>query len=389
VAFAATPANDDFADAEDLGSTLPVNIARSNVEATKETGEPFDVFAAGHSVWFEWEAPGDGFVTVGTCDASFTTRLRVFTGTALISLTEVVSGNDDEGPHCPDEGREFTFRATSGTAYKVAVDGSGFSFGPPPVTEGEFTLRIEATPSPTNDDFQNAVSLDGQTSGEPGGERIYRASALGYTWGAGKEAGEPNHGGNVGGASVWYAWTAPASGSARITACCGWLPLLGVYTGSSVGGLISAELAPGPALAANVAVNAGVTYRIAVDGEFDSGSGFAKTGSFGLTALMQLPSESEGPSANTPPSPPADVTRPKTTMGKRTLRGRRAVFRFTSNEHGRFRCKLDKRLFAECRSPKIYRNVKPGRHIFRVFAIDDAGNRDRSPAVARFVAKGR
>ena len=39
-ALGAVPANDDFANAEDFGVSLPINVSRSNLEATKETGEP-------------------------------------------------------------------------------------------------------------------------------------------------------------------------------------------------------------------------------------------------------------------------------------------------------------------------------------------------------------
>lgn len=61
---------------------------------------------------------------------------------------------------------------------------------------------------------------------------------------------------------------------------------------------------------------------------------------------------------------------------------RRTVgFAFAATERGStFRCKLDRRPFRPCRSPRLYR-LKPGRHTFKVFAIDPAGNRDRTPAV--------
>jgi hypothetical protein len=64
-------------------------------------------------------------------------------------------------------------------------------------------------------------------------------------------------------------------------------------------------------------------------------------------------------------------------------RARRAVsFAFAATERGStFRCKRDRRPFTPCRSPRLYR-LKPGPHTFKVFAIDPAGNRDRTPAVA-------
>jgi len=39
----------------------------------------------------------------------------------------------------------------------------------------------------------------------------------------------------------------------------------------------------------------------------------------------------------------------------------------------RFRCKLDRGPFVACASPKVYRRLKPGRHTFAVFVVDDQG----------------
>ncbi len=92
-----------------------------------------------------------------------------------------------------------------------------------------------------------------------------------------------------------------------------------------------------------------------------------------------------------PPPPPADIRPPSTrlTFHPRALlmsrqMWRRVTFRFASSESGSsFRCKLDTRPFRGCASPRAYR-VKPGRHAFRVFAIDRAGNRDGTPALFKF-----
>jgi Ca2+-binding RTX toxin-like protein len=68
---------------------------------------------------------------------------------------------------------------------------------------------------------------------------------------------------------------------------------------------------------------------------------------------------------------------------------RRVVFAFRASEpRARFRCRLDRRPFRPCRSPRAYR-VGPGRHTFRVFAIDAAGNRDRSPVRFHFRVRSR
>jgi hypothetical protein len=85
---------------------------------------------------------------------------------------------------------------------------------------------------------------------------------------------------------------------------------------------------------------------------------------------------------------PADTTAPTTRItsgpsGRRTLH--RATFRFASNEKGsRFMCRLDSRPWHSCSSPKTYRGLKKGRHVFRVYAKDAAGNRDLTPALRRW-----
>jgi Ca2+-binding RTX toxin-like protein len=64
-------------------------------------------------------------------------------------------------------------------------------------------------------------------------------------------------------------------------------------------------------------------------------------------------------------------------------------FGFAASEPGAsFHCKLDGQPWRLCRSPRNYL-VAPGRHTFRVFAIDAAGNRDRSPAKFGFRVRPR
>jgi Ca2+-binding RTX toxin-like protein len=92
------------------------------------------------------------------------------------------------------------------------------------------------------------------------------------------------------------------------------------------------------------------------------------------------------------PPPPRPDTRPPRTLIKahppraiRTSKGvRRVVFRFASNEPGSsFRCKLDRKPYRPCVSPRAYR-LRPGRHAVRIFAIDRSGNADPTPALFRF-----
>jgi 6-phosphogluconolactonase (cycloisomerase 2 family) len=89
-----------------------------------------------------------------------------------------------------------------------------------------------------------------------------------------------------------------------------------------------------------------------------------------------------------------DETPPETTItngpNPRTKR-RRASFEFISSEpFSSFECKLDKRGFKPCPSPRGYgkKLLKPGKHTFRVRALDEPGNTDRSPARMRWRIRG-
>jgi len=84
------------------------------------------------------------------------------------------------------------------------------------------------------------------------------------------------------------------------------------------------------------------------------------------------------PSACPPPPPPPDTTKPKVTIKKAPKAkstNTTAKFVFSSNESGsKFKCKLDNKAFANCKSPKTYKKLKPGKHTFKVKATDAAGN---------------
>jgi Ca2+-binding RTX toxin-like protein len=93
------------------------------------------------------------------------------------------------------------------------------------------------------------------------------------------------------------------------------------------------------------------------------------------------------PLVSVPPDRRAPRTRLTAHPAKRlttTRVRRRVVFGFKSDERGsHFRCKLDRKPYRPCVSPRVY-NVKLGKHTVRIFAIDAAGNADPTPALFRF-----
>ncbi len=138
-------------------------------------------------------------------------------------------------------------------------------------------LWLALPPPPANDDFANSFTLSGSST-----------SASGTNANATKQTGEPNHGGSPGGKSVWWSWTAPASGEVAVsTDGSNFATLLGVYTGSSVSALtpVAASGGAGEQATSNFGfiATAGVTYRFAVDGV---------SGAFGniqLSLVLTLP----------------------------------------------------------------------------------------------------
>jgi hypothetical protein len=384
-ALAAAPANDNLASAQTLSGPLPIVVAGSNVEATKEAGEPgygtfFDSEPAGRSVWFSWEASYSGWVTAATCGSGFDSLLDVYTGTTLFGgLQKVARGREGARFDCPPGGGQVTFRAAIGTTYTLRVDGS-LSPQSPAETEGAIRLEIAPTPTPANDSFAAAQTVVAESLE---GGTFFRVDVPGFNWNATKEPGEPAHGGDQGGASVWYSWTAPATGSASVVVVSNGFAsslgehdggVLGVYTGDSVGGL-TAVGAPGfSAQEVKLQATAGTSYKIAVDGRFDPATDLPRMGQ--LTFLIYLDA----------PPPPPDRSAPRTTIVKRAVRPgkRRVTLTFRSNEPGTFLCKLDRRKQAKCRSPKTYTRLAAGVHTVKIRAVDRAGNVDPTPAVARF-----
>lgn len=391
-ASAAAPANDHFADRTVLDPGLPAVAAATNVGATREVEEPIHgtLGASGHSVWFEWEATSNGFVTVGTCGSDFRTVTAVYTGTRVDELTKVAGDSRSEGPGCSSsEGREVTFKAIGGTVYKIAIDGDPYYLPPaePPVGEGAIELQLKATPTPDNDDFSDATALTGSIAEEGTEYSFYWASVSGFNWNADKEAGEPAHAGDPGGASVWYAWTAPSSGAAGASACGSFSLLLGVYVGSSVDTLTSVGAAKSFCPNVSFTASAGTTYWFALDGEFDSGSADAARGRFSVSVSMRLAPRAKEEVTPVDLASLGDTSPPNTTISKLVLRRMPPIwiFRFHSSEPGStFRCKLDKQRFANCGPSRVFRHLKPGRHTLRAIAVDAAGNLDPTPAVARF-----
>ena len=97
-----------------------------NTGASKEAGEPNHAGnAGGHSLWFRWQAPRAGTVTMETRGPSIDTLLAVYTGSSVGSLTRIASSDDVPGATTS----KVSFSATAGTTYSLALDGKNGATG--------------------------------------------------------------------------------------------------------------------------------------------------------------------------------------------------------------------------------------------------------------------
>jgi hypothetical protein len=179
----------------------------------------------------------------------------VYTGSTIKTL-DAVASNDDSIPGIVWS--RVSFNAVAGTVYQIAVDGFGGVVGP---------MVLNLNPG-ANDAFLNCAPLLGSTG-----------AITGTTTSATKEPGEPNHGGNAGGHSIWYCWTAPVTGPVSFdTAGSRFDTTLAVYQGSTIAslGLLGGNNNIDGFLTSRVSFNAsaGLTYRIAIDGN-NGASGIA------------------------------------------------------------------------------------------------------------------
>ena len=198
--------------------------------------------------WFgtwTWAAPITGPVTFDTDDSDFDLLLAV---------------SDFDGTF---QG-EIHFRAKQGQEYRLFAWRTNNSVDPGTVVLNWWTSSTDGSRSVSNDNFDSSVAIAG-ASGRSTGNNV----------GADKEGDEPDHADDSGGASVWWTWTAPATGLATFdTRGSDFDTLLAVYTGDNLNDLT--EIASNDDAQAGDVVfeqseahfttQQGQTYHLAVDG---------------------------------------------------------------------------------------------------------------------------
>ena len=239
------PSNDNFPGTTISGATGLV--VGSNTNATGQVNEDFVTSFADTTVWYSWTAPATGPVTMNLRDAAFDTVLSVWTGASASGLTSVVSNDQYGGTNQS----KVTFNATSGTVYRIQVDGFSGAFGP-------FSLQWSQNP-PANDDCGSAQVISGPTG-----------KVTGTNVGSTGEPGEQS-GGSVPDRTVWYSWTAPESGPAVFnTRESDFDTVLAVYSGNCLSGpqlVANDDYLPGePQSKVGFNATSGTLYSIQVDG---------------------------------------------------------------------------------------------------------------------------
>ena len=137
-----------------------------------------------------------------------------------------------------------------------------------------------------NEAIELAKTFGGENSGK------FVNGVLGAVY---KEIGEPDHGTNAGGVSVWYSWTAPAAAKVTLSlSSSSGDHVAAVYTGSAVNALtlanaavnggIGSQTSPSNSFSKSLTfiATAGTTYRIAFDSFGGNMTGFDDGFSFSL-----------------------------------------------------------------------------------------------------------
>lgn len=205
--------SDLFAFATVLTGSLTTDTGTDNTTATGEPGEPNPFGDASiNSVWWQWTAPASGTVEVNTQGSALDdTTLAVYTGSSVGNLT-LVGMNDD---YYNFQSR-VQFTAVAGTTYHFAADGFDNLTG---------GIVLNLATAPANDNFANAAVFTG-------------SSASGWNVLSTAEPGETSPFKDLTINSVWWKWTAPASGAVDFnTVGSSFDTTLAVYTGTSLDAL--------------------------------------------------------------------------------------------------------------------------------------------------------
>ncbi|HVK57938.1 MAG TPA: hypothetical protein VM735_04090 [Candidatus Kapabacteria bacterium] len=199
--------NDDFSNRIVLPSEAEVGLNFLLMAATREAAEPP---TTNGSVWWEWTAPASGVyaMEVSSGAINWAPAIEVFQGTELNNLIRLLPA----GAEVPT--RFAALRAIAGQTYVIRVTAPYYASG---------GVGIRIVPGAVNDDFANAVVIDGDT--------VQTNAPLGASF----ESVEPRPAGIVSGGSLWWRWTPTNTGAYSIEASSAdFLAQVNVYRGNAL-----------------------------------------------------------------------------------------------------------------------------------------------------------
>jgi hypothetical protein len=134
-AFAAPPANDNFASAITIGAT-PYTHSTTTLESTNEAGEPTLGCGGSNSIWYKYTAPSTGTVIADTFGSGFDTELRAYSGATLETLNLMACNDDYSGL-----ASWMPFAVQAGQTYYIRLAGYSGS-------RGSSTLHLSSVIAP-------------------------------------------------------------------------------------------------------------------------------------------------------------------------------------------------------------------------------------------------
>lgn len=180
-------------------------LAADTTTATLDAGEPGGMHGGyqNRSVWAEWIAPDNGWVTIDTTGSFPKAILAIYTGNAIADL-ETLSRASYVSLTTPSSAR---FPVSRGTAYQIALDGESTT-----ASQSRGMARVNLR-----------LDVADQPPGVPGNDRFARRGVLSgnSAWGvannerASLDPFQPEHTGSAK-RDVWWQWTATANGIATI-----------------------------------------------------------------------------------------------------------------------------------------------------------------------------
>ncbi len=183
------PVNDHFI------NRIPITGTNITVHGTTvgATPDAQDAIVGGltdyHSIWWSWTAPLTGMVQIDSGGSSQTVLLAALKEPTLEEIACQMNFLYKSASR---------FLATAGTTYDIMATTCR--------SAGDVTVNIRQLPPPQNDNFANRIAL----SGAP-------LTISGCNYFATRETNEPSSASYYSGSSsVWWSWTAPASGNMTV-----------------------------------------------------------------------------------------------------------------------------------------------------------------------------